>query len=172
MSMRTGRLLAGGGALVALVLDQLLKLWVLEHLEYYVTVDVIPALSSLFSFTLLTNTGVAFGLFPQLGDLFALLAAGVVIVILLFYRSLGQANWMLHLGLGLQIGGALGNLADRLFRGSVVDFIDVNFWPLHNWPVFNIADAAIVVGVGLLLVGTWLQERAEEKEPQEVAVDA
>jgi signal peptidase II len=53
----------------------------------------------------------------------------------------------------------LGNWIDRIVHGSVIDFLDVNFWPFQNWPVFNLADSAIVVGVTLLLISTWIQER-------------
>ncbi|MFP4344455.1 MAG: signal peptidase II [Anaerolineales bacterium] len=175
MKSSSGRVLLWGGALAVLIADQLSKLWVIRNLELYVPTDIFPWLSSILSFTRLTNTGVAFGLLPQFGDFFTLLSAVVILVIIFFYRTLEVDDSLTHLALGLQIGGALGNLVDRLFRGFVVDFIDVNFWPLEHWPVFNIADAAIVVGVGLLLVSTWLQERdqsALKVESEEVTADA
>jgi signal peptidase II len=118
------------------------------------------------SFTRLTNTGVAFGLFPQFGDFFTVLAAVVIVAILFFYRTLEIDDWLMHLALGLQIGGALGNLVDRIFRGSVVDFVDVNFWPLHEWPVVNLADSAIVVGVALLLLSTWVRSVRKPSVPE------
>jgi signal peptidase II len=175
MKSTSGRVLLWGGALVVLIADQLSKLWVIQNLELYIPMDLFPWLSPILSFTHLTNTGVAFGLLPQFGDFFTLLAAVVVVAIILFYRTLEVDDPLTHLALGLQIGGALGNLVDRLFRGYVVDFIDVNFWPLQHWPVFNIADSGIVVGVGLLLVSTWLEEREQralQTEPEEVAADA
>lgn len=169
----SSKLLLWGGAGVVLIADQLSKLWVIQNLKPYVPSDVVPWLSPVLSFTRLTNTGVAFGLFPQLGDFFTILAALVVLAIILFHRTLEAGDWPIHLALGLQIGGALGNLVDRIFRGSVVDFIDVNFWPLQHWPVFNLADAFIVVGVFLLLIVTWCEEEQERPEapPEEAPAD-
>ncbi|MGC9400127.1 MAG: signal peptidase II [Anaerolineae bacterium] len=156
---RRNGLFLWGAAAVALAVDQLSKWWVLHHLPRHETVDVFPALRALFSFTRLNNTGVAFGMFPQLGDLFLVLTAVIVVALIIFHRRLGLVGWVAHLALGLQIGGALGNWVDRVVHGSVVDFIDVNFWPLHDWPVFNLADTAIVVGVTLLIITTWSQEQ-------------
>ncbi|MBN1262065.1 MAG: signal peptidase II [Anaerolineae bacterium] len=165
---RKGLLLWGVAAVVVLA-DQLSKLWVVNNLPEYVSVDIIPWLSPIFSFTRLSNTGVAFGLFPQFGGFFTVLSLVVVVAIVLFYRSLSSGDWLTHLALGLQIGGALGNLVDRLARGFVViDFIDLNFWPLRDWPVFNLADSSIVVGVGLLLLATWLEERRAGMDPLEI----
>jgi len=155
------RLLLWGGAALILTADQISKVWVVQNLPFGSPFDPIPWLRPLLSFTYVTNTGVAFGLFPQLGDVFTFLAAAVIVAILLFQRSLPPEDWATHLALGLQVGGALGNLLDRIFRGSVVDFLDVNFWPFAQWPVFNFADSAIVVGVGILLLNTlWLEQQA------------
>ena len=150
---------------MVLAADQLSKLWVVQNLPEQVPVDIFPWLHPVFSLTYLNNTGVAFGLFPQFGDFFTILAAVVVVAIIFFYRTLDGNDWLTQLALGLQVGGALGNLVDRLCRGSVVDFIDVNFWPLQKWPVFNLADSAIVVGVALLLLHTWQQESEQEPLP-------
>lgn len=150
---------------MVLAADQLSKFWVVQNLPEQVPVDVFPWLRPVLSLTYLNNTGVAFGLFPQFGDFFTILAAVVVAAIIFFYRTLDSDDWLTQLALGLQIGGALGNLADRLCRGSVVDFLDVNFWPLQAWPVFNLADASIVVGVILLLFHTWQQESTQEPIP-------
>ncbi|MGB9879771.1 MAG: signal peptidase II, partial [Anaerolineae bacterium] len=97
-----------------------------------------------------TNKGASFGLFPELSWLYTLVAMVVIAVILLFYRRFPTDHWLVMLSLGLQLGGAFGNLVDRLWRGQVVDFIDLNFWPLQEWPVFNVADSSIVVGVCIL----------------------
>lgn len=154
------RLLVWGGAALVVALDQLSKAWVVRSLPAYTPVDWIPQLASLFSFTFVKNTGVAFGLFPQLGGLFTVLSACVIVGILIFQRAIAGADLWIYGGLGLVTGGALGNLIDRLTRGYVVDFIDVNFWPLHGWPVFNLADSAIVVGVAILLFDAFfLSER-------------
>jgi signal peptidase II len=156
-----GRLLLWGGAAFVVALDQLSKSWVVGHLPAYTPVDWIPQLISLFSFTFVKNTGVAFGLFPQLGGLFTILSALVVTGIVVVHRIIAESDLWVYGGLGLVTGGALGNLIDRLARGYVVDFIDVNFWPLREWPVFNLADSAIVVGVAVLLLDAFLLSERE-----------
>lgn len=111
-----------------------------------------PFLQRLFSLTYTRNTGAAFGLFPNQGVLFIVIAFVVVTAIIFYYRHLPAGYAVMRLSLGLQLGGAVGNLVDRLCQGSVIDFVDLNFWPLEHWPVFNLADSAIVVGVGLLAI--------------------
>lgn len=127
----------------------------------------LPFLKAIFSFTYTTNTGAAFGLFPDLSLFFTFIAFVVIGVILFYHRHLPDGLGWVRLALGLQLGGALGNLADRLIRGHVVDFIDLNFWPLQNWPVFNLADSAIVVGVGLLALTMWREELASQPSSSE-----
>lgn len=144
---------------VALLLDQLTKAWVVVHLPEYQPVNMAEWHTPILSFTFVQNTGVAFGLFPGLGELFLVLSVLVVLGIVVFRRTLGAGDILLHGALGLVTGGALGNVVDRLARGYVVDFLDVNFWPLQAWPVFNLADSAIVVGVIVLFVDSLIVER-------------
>ena len=94
-----------------------------------------------------SNSGTAFGLFPD--QTFVLILASLVAIGFLyyFYRSHVQPGRLLRLSLGLQLGGAIGNLVDRLRSGTVVDFIDIG-----PWPVFNLADSAIVVGITILVM--------------------
>jgi signal peptidase II len=153
------RLLLWGSAAVVVLADQISKVWVAHTLPFGVPSNPLPWLRPILSFTYITNTGVAFGLFPQAGDFFKVLSAAVIVGIFLFQRSLPPQDWVTHLALGLQVGGALGNLVDRFVRGSVVDFLDVNFWPFKRWAVFNLADSAIVVGVFILLLNAMWQER-------------
>jgi signal peptidase II len=105
----------------------------------------IPFLRPFVTVTHVTNTGGAFGLFRDYGLIFAIVAVVVVLGIIAFYRFLPPGQAWLRVSLGLQLGGALGNLCDRVRLGSVVDFVDFKIWP-----VFNLADLAIVVGVSLL----------------------
>ncbi len=114
------------------------------------TRDLLPWLAPLIRLTYVSNTGAVFGLFPGQSDLFMVVAIVVAILILIYYRHLPSEQMGLRVVLGLQMGGALGNLIDRIVRGSVVDFLDFNFWPLQNWAIFNLADASIVSGVVLL----------------------
>jgi len=101
-------------------------------------------LRDLVSLTYVTNTGAAFGLLPDHGLFFIAIAAIVVIAILVYHRHLPDKA-LVKASLGLQLGGALGNLTDRLRYGYVIDFIDFKVWP-----VFNLADSAIVIGVAVL----------------------
>lgn len=134
-------------ALIILMADQVSKAWVIDHIPLNTTLDVIAPLREIFVLTHITNSGAAFGLFPQLSIVFTFVALAVSVVIVFYYRSIPAGQWLVRLSLGLQLGGAIGNLIDRLrFGGSVVDMFYVRFWP-----VFNIADSAIVCGVVLLM---------------------
>lgn len=105
------------------------------------------------------NSGAAFGMFQQGWVLFTVLAFGVVAAIIYYYPRVDVSDWSLRLAMGLQFGGAAGNLIDRLAReGRVTDFISIGIFP-----VFNVADSSITVGVGVLLLGVWLNERNVKK---------
>jgi signal peptidase II len=151
-------------ALLVLVLDQVTKGLIVAHMTLGQTTDLTSWLAPIFRLTYITNTGVAFGLFPGLGDFFIVVDLVVVVVLMIYNHWLPSGNWMMRLALGLQLGGALGNVADRLFRGAVVDFLDLNFWPLKSWPVGNVADVSIVAGVVLLGVMILLEEREQKAE--------
>jgi signal peptidase II len=153
-----------GIALVTLIADRFAKTIIANNLMLNQSWHPpLPMLKSVFSLTYTTNTGAAFGLFPNQGALFIIIALIVITAIIYYYRHLPTGYGLTRVALGLQLGGALGNLIDRLRQGYVVDFIDLNFWPLHNWPVFNLADSAIVVGVGLLAL-TMLTEDIPDPE--------
>jgi len=100
------------------------------------------------------NSGAAFGSFQNGNPVFTVLAIFVIVAIFFYYPRVEASDWTLRLAMGLQLGGAAGNLMDRLQQGRVTDFISVG-----TFPVFNIADSAISVGVAVLLVGVWLRER-------------
>lgn len=125
--------------------DQVSKYLVLTRLSFGESWSPVPGLGRYISVTHVVNPGAAFGLFPDQGSLFAVIAVVVVVAILIYYRYLPTQIWLVRLSLGLQLGGALGNLADRLQHGHVIDFMDFKIWP-----VFNLADVAIVTGVGIL----------------------
>ena len=168
------RLLLLGCAALVLVFDQWTKVWVVANLPLYTPVDLLDWMTPILSFTYVKNTGVAFGLFPQLGQVFTVLQIVVILGIIYYQRTLPDEVLWLHLSLGLVVGGALGNLVDRILRGYVVDFLDVNFWPLQQWPVFNLADSAIVVGVTIMLIDSFFEEQVEQRqvERKEVTADA
>jgi len=113
------------------------------------------------------NAGAAFGMFQSGGLIFTGLAIVVSIFIIFYFPQVPKEEWALRLAMGMQLGGALGNLLDRLLHdGYVTDFISVG-----NFPVFNIADSSISVGVCVLILGVWMSERKLKKEREEEALD-
>ncbi len=115
--------------------------------------DVIPVLPPVLDLHYITNRGVAFGLFQRFGDVFVPIAVVIMAIIVGYYRSLRGRRLWLRTALALQLGGAMGNLLDRLRYGAVVDFIEFHIDAINfHWPVFNLADSAIVIGVGILLI--------------------
>lgn len=141
-------------ALTVFILDQLTKYWVRQN---------IPLGQSWpgdwpVRFTFQVNTGAAFGLLQDQGIFLVLVAVAVIGVILFYHRFLGQDGILIRISLGLMLGGALGNLVDRLRDGFVTDFID-----FQVWPIFNIADSSISVGVAILAY--YLLFRQPKPEP-------
>lgn len=153
--MRSYALLLGL-ALSVLVLDQSVKQAVSQNLRDGRVLNVFGGLVRL-DYTL--NTGAAFGMLRSGGLLFAIIAATVSAGILFYYRRVTSSGLLVRAGLGLILGGAVGNLIDRIRLGYVVDFIDLRWWP-----VFNLADSAIVVGVSLLALHALIQPRASDWE--------
>ncbi len=153
---------------VVLILDQVSKNLVETRIPLYGYWAPIPALADWFRITHTGNTGAVFGLFQGTGMFFAALAVVVSIAIIYFNLTLPGGQWLLRLALGLQLGGALGNMTDRLRQGHVTDFIDVG-----PWYIFNVADMAIVSGVILFAIVMLRDMRREsaEKSPALKPVD-
>jgi signal peptidase II len=142
---RSSWLLLPALALFIVALDQYTKHLVQSNLRLFEVVQPIPALSHLFNITFVKNTGAAFGIFPNGSTLFALIAVVVAVAIAVYFRHIPNHEWVIKISLSMQLGGAIGNLIDRVRLGYVVDFFD-----FRMWPVFNFADTFIVVGVMLL----------------------
>ncbi len=106
-----------------------------------------------FRFTYVTNTGMAFGLFPHYTPIPTIATLFGIIVLFAFYQTRAARSRLFKISLGLQMGGAIGNLVDRIRLGYVIDFIDVG-----DWPVFNIADSAIVIGLTILAYTIFLNK--------------
>jgi signal peptidase II len=159
MRERLGPLTA---ALATLLLDQATKLWVLSELPEHASVPYGP----FFNLVRVGNRGVAFGLLSGLSpERSALILSGLSLA-----ASAAVLAWMWRLpgdspgayGLSLVLGGAVGNVIDRLRLGAVTDFLDLH-WGGAHWPAFNVADVAICAGVALLVLELWREER-ERKE--------
>lgn len=105
------------------------------------------------------NTGAAFGLLPQASVIFTIIAILVALAIIYYWPRIPSTQLTLRLALALQLGGALGNLVSRLVDGIVTDWIAVG-----NFPVFNVADSSISVGVAILVIATWIEERKKGGE--------
>jgi len=138
-----------------LVADQLTK-WLAQTYLTRAPDQSVPIIDDLIRLTYVANRGAAFGILQNQTVVFVVIGIGVIAVIVASYRYFPVNGILLNLALGLQLGGAVGNLVDRVRHGYVVDFIDVALRragsgavPLE-WPVFNLADSAIVIGVGIL----------------------
>ncbi|MBI3079096.1 MAG: signal peptidase II [Deltaproteobacteria bacterium] len=149
-------------ALGVLLLDQLSKLLIQTQIPLHTRIPVIPGLLDL---THIRNPGAAFGLFASFPEgwrtpaLIAISLAALVVIVL-FVRSLAPDRRLLLIALGLIMGGAAGNLLDRLRFGAVVDFIDA-YWRTYHWPAFNVADSAVTGGVIAILLDLWVGRKAE-----------
>lgn len=148
-------------SLIVVVLDQATKWLVMAGLEPFEVIEIVPNLN----LTLMFNTGAAFSFLAEAGGwqrwLFAALALGISGALVVWLVRLRPDERALALALALIIGGAIGNLIDRVLWGHVIDFVQVYlpFIPLamfNPWPAFNVADSAISVGVVVLLLATLL----------------
>jgi signal peptidase II len=145
---------------ISLGLDQLTKGWVVDTLAF---TDRIPVIDGFFYVTHVRNPGAAFSLFANAPEaLRAPFFIGVTLIaiglIVSFFRKLSPGDRLAALALGLILGGATGNLIDRLVHGAVVDFLHIRLWTGHSWPDFNVADSCIVVGVALLVLELFATE--------------
>ncbi len=149
-------------ASVAVAGDQITKAIALSALD---DGESIPVISGVWHWTLQRNPGAAFGIFQRAPVVFTILAIAITVVIVAMTPRV-RDRWN-ALALGLVLGGALGNLGDRLFRppgpfrGRVIDFID-----FRVWPTFNLADAAVVIGAAILAIASFRADRREKARPQ------
>ena len=145
--------------LLVLVLDQLSKWWALTVFQPYEVVPVLP----IFNFTLVFNEGAAFSFLSDAGGwqrwFFIVLTSIISLGLLVWLTRLRQGERLTGVSLAMILGGALGNLLDRLRLGKVVDFLDFH-WQSWHWPAFNLADSAITVGVLLMFWLSWKRSDA------------
>ncbi len=148
---------------LVILLDQLSKIYIDRNFLLYESRQVIE---HFFHITYVRNKGAAFGIFADSAyrvPFFILVALLAVAGIFWYLRQLEDNQRSQQLGLSLVLGGAIGNLVDRVRLGEVIDFLDVH-WYQYHWPAFNVADMAICVGVGLLFIGLWQSERKVRKK--------
>ncbi|MEE0457476.1 MAG: signal peptidase II [Anaerovibrio sp.] len=144
-----------GIGILVFILDQLVKHAVLVSMHLG---ESIPIIKEVFHITFVLNPGAAFGMLEHQRWIFIVVALLVVVLALVFYKHIQRESLITRIGAGLLLGGALGNLLDRIQSGLVVDFLDFRIWP-----VFNIADIAICGGVAMLIWDMW-QRRTEDEE--------
>ena len=144
-------------AALVIAADQISKFLVTATLPWGGMWSPFPGQNPIFRIVHATNTGVAFGLFKGWGPLFVVIAAVAAALIILYANRLRDDQWLMYVALGLMLGGAIGNVIDRLRLGHVIDFIDVGIGTTR-WYTSNLADVAIVSGVILLGLATLLDE--------------
>ena len=146
-----------------IVADQVVKAWIVHHFSLFERVHELPVLDIILTY----NRGAAFSFLSDASGwqrwLFVILALIVSTTLIIWMRRLRtRVHALLACALALIVGGALGNMIDRIATGRVVDFIHVH-WGRHYFPAFNIADSAITVGAVLLLIDAWREVRAARK---------
>lgn len=147
--MKRDRILYPAVSAIILILDQATKLIVLRTIRPFEEISLLPFLQ----LVNVKNTGAAFGLFQSMGNTFFIIVSIIAIGVVSFLMLRGKED---RPYLSLILGGALGNLIDRLRLGYVVDFIDL-YAGRHHWPAFNVADSALTAGILLLFVRTLIR---------------
>lgn len=165
MNYRTGPFAIAFGIFV---LDRITKLIIQTHVTALETLRVIPGF---FNIVHAENPGVAFGFLAESESawrnvfLIALSATVLIFITTLLWKARGTESWLLRVGLALVLGGASGNLYDRVSTGTVTDFVEV-YAGQHFFPAFNVADSAISIGAALLLLDMWRGRRALRGQEQ------
>jgi len=145
---------------LVVVVDQVSKIIVLSALGPFQGVSVTPFLN----LVVVLNTGISFGLFASEGELgrYLLVALALIVSIILMRWLASSTNRFVCAALGMIIGGAFGNVIDRLVHKAVVDFLDFHLYGWH-WPAFNVADSAITIGVALFVLASLLERYGRSK---------
>ncbi len=158
LATKTGKLRWIGLSVVIVILDQLSKYWILHHFSFAQVKPILPV----FNLTLRYNQGAAFSFLSQSGAiaslLFSIVAIIIAVFIILWLARLPVNKRWLACGLALVLGGAIGNLIDRVVHGYVIDFLDFYIKQWH-WPTFNIADSAICVGAIMLFIDVFFMNK-------------
>jgi signal peptidase II len=158
--------LVGGLGLITVILDQASKLWIQKTLSYFDSIDIIPGF---FQLVYVLNKGAAFGFLNRADSswqtyFFIIVTALAIVLIFHLVRSVDRRDLLLFTGLGLILGGAVGNLIDRIRIGQVIDFLDF-FLGSHHWPAFNVADIAIFIGTASLIISFYKRKKNASNTP-------
>ncbi len=143
-------------AVVTFALDRLTKTWVERNIDLY---DGRRVLGDWVRIVHTENSGAAFGLLPERTTLLSILSVFAVIAILYYYRQIASRSPLIAATLGMQLGGAFGNLIDRVGQGYVIDFVDVGIPGGPRFWAFNVADSSIVLGILFVTFLLWQEER-------------
>lgn len=150
-------------ALFVIALDQFTKWLVVRNMSLY---ESIPVIGDFFHLTSHRNKGAAWGMLEGKMFFFYIITIIVVIGILYYLHNHARSNRMLGVSLAFILGGAIGNFIDRLVRKEVVDFFDFNIFG-YDYPIFNIADSSLVIGIIMLLIASYLEEKRKDHQTNE-----
>ncbi|ASN05836.1 signal peptidase II [Virgibacillus necropolis] len=142
-------------AVILVVIDQITKWIVVKNMELYEQITIVE---NFFYFTSHRNKGAAWGILQGQMVFFYIVTTIVVIGVIYYMQKYARNDKLLAISLSFVLGGAIGNFIDRIFRGEVVDFMDFIIFG-YDFPIFNVADSALVVGVILVLIATFLDEK-------------
>jgi len=150
--------------LVVVLLDQITKFWIVNSFNLYETREIIPGF---FNLVYCTNSGAAFSILAGPSSLvrqcfFIVVTIIALVFVISLYRKHREQSKLYLYGFGLIAGGAVGNLIDRLRHGAVIDFLDFYIGYRH-WPAFNLADSAITIGTGLIMLVMFVSEKSTTK---------
>ncbi len=147
-------------AAAVVVLDQATKLWVTHSFELH---ESRPVIANLFSLTYVVNYGAAWSMFSGHGGALLVIAGVVGLAAVVFFRSLAEGFPERYLAIMLVLAGLVGNSIDRLWRGGVVDFLDFHWKEVWRYPVFNVADIAICVGIAVFIISNLARARKQKR---------
>jgi signal peptidase II len=145
-----------------ILLDQATKIWIRSNLEFGAIYRPDLWITAYVRIVHWKNTGAAFGMFQNANPIFMTLSSIVSLVIIYYFHQVPRNERVLRFAMAMLLGGAVGNLIDRIYQGHVTDFVSVGVFP-----VFNVADASISCGVAVLFISMWLQERANQRAKAE-----
>ncbi|MEW9676546.1 signal peptidase II [Lentibacillus sp. L22] len=142
-------------ALVVIGVDQLTKWLIVKNMELY---EQIPIINDFFYITSHRNRGAAWGILQDQMIFFYIITVVVVVGVIFYLHKFGKDSPLLAVSLSLILGGAIGNFIDRIFRQEVVDFLDFTIFR-YDFPIFNVADSCLCIGVILVLIATFIDEK-------------